>query len=198
MAKNIEINYKNEGGYEVLYPNVQVSNVIGLEENYYNKTEVENVGLKKNLLCNQAVFSINGDGRIQLINNIKLRGIIGLYGHFTVSGIIRGDCGAYLEGSSSTNMERAWVLYNDRTKRFSNEQFYFILWFSNTIYYAPNDVIYSYDIVTTSSLTLNDKSVIGGMHFKSLENTSISLYIKAESQVNGNITLYSLSFSSEM
>ena len=198
MAKNIEMNYKNEGGYEVLYPNVQVSNIIGLEENYYNKTEVENVGLKKNLLCNQAVFSFDRGGRIQLINNIKLRGIIGLYGHFTVSGIIHDGCGVQLEGDLSTQMERAWLLYNDRSKRFSNEQFYFILWFSNTIFYAPNDVLYSYDIATTSSLTLNKESVIGGMHFDSLENTSISLYIQAESQVNGNITLYSLSFSSEM
>ena len=194
MAKNIEMNYKNEGGYEVLYPNVQVSNVIGLEENYYNKTEVENVGLKKNLLCNQAVFSFDREGRIKLTNNINLRGIIGLYGHFTVSGVILDDCGVELEGDLSTSMGRAWVLYNVDAQRFSNEQFYFILWFSNTIYHAAN----SYDIATTSSLTVNNESVIGGMHFDSLENTSISLYIKAESQANGNITLYSLSFSSEM
>ena len=28
MAKNIEINYKNEGGYEVLYPNILTNNVL--------------------------------------------------------------------------------------------------------------------------------------------------------------------------
>lgn len=45
MARQIEINYKNESGYEVLYPNVQVNNIIDLEtwmgQNYYSKSEAD-------------------------------------------------------------------------------------------------------------------------------------------------------------
>lgn len=45
MSKNIEMNYKTESGYEVVYPSVMVDNIGDLqsylEENYYNKGEVD-------------------------------------------------------------------------------------------------------------------------------------------------------------
>ena len=43
MAKNIEMNYKGESGYEVLYPSVRVANIGDftsyMNSNYYNRTE---------------------------------------------------------------------------------------------------------------------------------------------------------------
>lgn len=45
MSKNIEMNYKTESGYEVVYPSVMVDNIGDLqsylEENYYNKGEID-------------------------------------------------------------------------------------------------------------------------------------------------------------
>ena len=46
MARNIEMNYKTESGYEVVYPSVMVENIGDLEswadENFYDKAEVDN------------------------------------------------------------------------------------------------------------------------------------------------------------
>ena len=60
MARQIEINYKNESGYEVLYPNVQVNNIIDLEswmsENYYSKSETDEKFITPEQLDSNTVF----------------------------------------------------------------------------------------------------------------------------------------------
>ena len=37
-VKNIEMNYKNENGYDVLYPQSVLGNVIDWQNSIYNKT----------------------------------------------------------------------------------------------------------------------------------------------------------------
>lgn len=40
MSKNIEINYKSDVGYEVLYPSTTLNSVIDWQENLYSKDEI--------------------------------------------------------------------------------------------------------------------------------------------------------------
>ena len=40
MSKNIEINYKSDVGYEVLYPNTMLNSVLDWQENLYSKDEI--------------------------------------------------------------------------------------------------------------------------------------------------------------
>ena len=40
MSKNIEINYKSDVGYEVLYPSTMLNSVLDWQENLYSKDEI--------------------------------------------------------------------------------------------------------------------------------------------------------------
>ena len=40
-VKNIEMNYRNESGYDVLYPQSVLRNVIDWQNSIYNKTQVD-------------------------------------------------------------------------------------------------------------------------------------------------------------
>lgn len=42
MAKQIEMNYKLDSGYEVIYPNILLNNVIDWVNNIYSKSEIDN------------------------------------------------------------------------------------------------------------------------------------------------------------
>ena len=59
MAKNIEMNYLDSGGYEVLYPAVMVANIGDfqsyMQENYYNKEEINS--LNQNSSSGRIIYS---------------------------------------------------------------------------------------------------------------------------------------------
>ena len=41
MAKQIEMNYKLESGYEVIYPNVMLNSVTDWADSIYSKSEID-------------------------------------------------------------------------------------------------------------------------------------------------------------
>ena len=192
MAKNIEINYKNEGGYEVLYPNVQTASVLDIGNFYYNKTEVdekiqngvnyiESIGLKKTLICDHAQFS----GTMTLIGtNINLFSIVGFYGKFyNVNWYNNNSC--YIQGDVRA-IQDSLALYVV-SYSYSSEiigQFDFMLIKTKLI---DNNAAKGFQFSTTTAGANEHPAYIYSNNL-----SSSSLYL--EGMGTGELTLYSLTY----
>ncbi len=194
MAKNIEINYKNEGGYEVLYPNVQTASVLDIGNFYYNKTEVDEkiqdnkdyvdgLSFKKTLVCNQAHFDIRSGSRLALASNVSYIDVVGMeviLDNFTLTGSV--DLYLYLEDTN--NYDSCDILYaiHDPSSAMPY-QAQIIIWFSQYGYGDDGyETYYRYGTSNGSSFT-----------FLKYTGNTIQLRTNAN-KATGDITLYLLTY----
>ena len=202
MAKNIEINYKNEGGYEVLYPNVQTANVLDIGSFYYNKTEVDEkiqdnkdyvdgLSFKKTLVCNQAHISVANEQDVLIASNVNFNNIIGLY-YIAENVGGNGECSLV----SGVNIE---TYINYSYPLFSMNAF-------NSISTVPTvrcmTLFGSMDMQNNSSMYYfsclkgigGDLYISWGRNGSALTNIT-NLYVRGESgNIQGDITLYLLTY----
>lgn len=194
MSKNIEMNYKIDSGYEVIYPNVQTNSVTDISNYYYDKTQVDGLiqeskdytdglSFKKNLICESVHFSLN-KSQVNLAQNVSYVNVVGLeviLENLSVTG--SSDLSLYLQNSGT---ETSFSIYTSSYDNMSplNYKSPVILWFSE---YGQDDdsygtLWYQYRLSNGDSMGFPDYT----------GNTLILRSTKSGVTFRGDITIYSL------
>ena len=201
MSKNIEMNYKIDSGYEVIYPNVQTNSVTDISNYYYDKNQVDDLiqeskdytdglSFKKNLIVNNASFNLS-KSNLLLKPNVDLSNSVGFYVILTNFSpadddrlTLRTDLIYYGDGTDKIQLYE-YDGYNITTGYPSTV--HLLIWFCQAT--GADDSYEGSFALGTSSIN----NLGGAGKLITNEINSVSLYLENQkSSTKGNITIYSL------
>ena len=194
MSKNIEMNYKNsDGSYEILYPNIQIGNVLNLQSELdrlqtninNNKKEVEDIiGLK--VLKKRSTVVNFTKGTYINANNIFRYSTLNFY-----------DCSnllLFINVRSSDSGDYSYVQFTTATNNVTSDKVFFV---ARSGY--PTSILFTYVIdedhrffylVSPYGYGGNDYS---GAYINTFSTISLGLYALPDSvTVSGTIDSYFL------